>query len=58
MIYELKQYSCDNCGNLSEVLDPDAPLPDGWVSLSRFTHYCPRCAKSNIKYQKNYKTYE
>lgn len=50
MIYELKQFSCDNCGNLSEVLDPDAPLPDGWKWTTRLTHYCPTCVKKlNIK---------
>lgn len=43
MIYELKQYSCDKCGCLSDFLDPDAPLPQGWVSLSSFTHYCQEC---------------
>lgn len=47
MIYELKQYGCDNCGQLSEILDIDQPLPKGWkyVDGCRFTVYCDKCAK-------------
>ena len=47
MEYELKQYGCNKCGRLSDVLDPDEKLPNGWViGESRFTHYCPECAKT------------
>ena len=45
MKYDLKQYGCDECGRLTEVLDVDQPLPKGWMRYSRFTHYCPDCAK-------------
>lgn len=47
MKYDLKQYGCNDCGNLSEVLDPDARLPEGWISTGRGTHYCPECAKKH-----------
>ena len=30
MEFELKQYQCDCCGCLTDVLDPDQKLPDGW----------------------------
>lgn len=46
MEYELKQYGCNKCGKLSDVLDPDAKLPKGWVIVSKLTHYCPECAKT------------
>lgn len=45
-LYELKQYGCDNCGALTEVLDPDQSLPKGWVFGKSFRKcYCPECAK-------------
>lgn len=44
--YELIQYGCDNCGRLSEVLDPDEGLPKGWVYGTTFREcLCPECAK-------------
>ena len=46
MIYPLVQYGCDNCGALTEVLDPDQPLPKGWtLGDGRYVHYCPKCSK-------------
>ena len=46
-VYELVQYGCDNCGTLTEVMDPDQQLPKGWVWLPETRHgiYCPECAK-------------
>lgn len=46
-VYELIQYGCDNCGTLTEVMDPDQQLPEGWVWLPETRHgiYCPECAK-------------
>ena len=50
MDYTLVQYACDNCGELTEVLDPDQPLPKGWTyGNGLHVHYCPKCSK-----QKNY----
>jgi len=55
MKYDLVQYGCDRCGELTDVLDPDDHMPDGWVILmpdqdDRFKHLCPKCAKElNIK---------
>ena len=52
MEYPLKQYGCDRCGELSDILEVDAPLPEGWFitapmseAASRFTHLCPACAR-------------
>lgn len=49
MEYPLKQYGCDGCGKLTEVLDCDQPLPKGWT-FGDGTHecYCPECSK-NLK---------
>lgn len=46
-VYELIQYGCDNCGKLTEVMDPDQRLPEGWVWVPETRHgiYCPECAK-------------
>lgn len=45
-VYELVQYGCDNCGNLSAVQDPDQKIPEGWVfGENHRTCYCPECAK-------------
>ena len=45
-VYELVQYGCDNCGTLTEVMDPDQKIPEGWVfGESRHDCYCPECAK-------------
>lgn len=45
-VYELIQYGCDNCGTLTEVMDPDQKIPEGWV-FGEYRHncYCPECAK-------------
>lgn len=48
MIYELKQYACNDCGELSDVLDTDQQIPKGWLTTSRLTHYCPKCAKKHV----------
>ena len=46
MDYHLIQYGCDNCGELTEVMDCDQPLPEGWTTgEGRHTHYCPQCSK-------------
>ena len=47
MEYPLKQYGCDKCGELSEVLDCDQPLPKGWTYVGEHmeTLYCPKCSK-------------
>lgn len=47
MIYELKQYACNDCGELTDVLDTDQQIPKGWLTTSRLTHYCPKCAKKH-----------
>ena len=53
MIYPLVQYGCDNCGALTEVLDPDQPLPKGWtLGDGRYVHYCPKCSKCKKKNRK------
>ncbi len=53
MIYPLVQYGCDNCGALTEVLDPDQPLPKGWtLGDGRYVHYCPKCSKCKKKTEK------
>lgn len=44
----LKQFMCNDCGALSEVLDIDASLPDGWIIITRHTHYCDKCAAKHI----------
>lgn len=49
MEYPLKQIGCDDCGELTPVLDIDEQLPKGWVMISRFTHYCPRCKNKHKK---------
>lgn len=48
MEYPLKQYGCDKCGKLSEVLDPDQPLPKGWTYVGDLmeTLYCPKCSRN------------
>jgi len=52
MKYDLVQYSCDICGNLSEVLDPDQRITDfGWKFVfddRAITHLCPECS---LKYK-------
>lgn len=47
MEYPLKQFGCNDCGCLTDVLDIDARLPKGWMLVSTFTHYCPKCAKKH-----------
>lgn len=50
MDYPLVQYSCDNCGKLTEVMDCDEPLPKGWTyGDGLHTHYCPKCSKHKNK---------
>ena len=44
MKYDLVQYGCNECGALTDVLDIDQSLPDGWLMVSRMTHLCPACA--------------
>ncbi len=50
MKYDLVQYSCDICGNLSEVLDPDQNIVDfGWKIIFddkafTLTYLCPECS--------------
>lgn len=46
MKYDLVQYGCDICGKLTDVLDVDQPLPNGWKAVTRFTHVCPQCVIS------------
>lgn len=46
MEYLLVQYACNKCGKLTPVLDCDEKLPNGWVIVNKFVHYCPKCAKS------------
>lgn len=52
MKYDLVQYGCDICGNLSEVLDPDQNIVDfGWKIVfddKAITHLCPECS---LKYK-------
>ena len=52
MEFELKQYQCDCCGCLSDVLDPDQKLPDGWKVIipdsDKYKHLCPECAKKFV----------
>lgn len=47
MIYELKQYACNDCGELTDFLDTDQQIPKGWLTISTLTHYCPKCAKKH-----------
>lgn len=53
MEFELKQYQCDCCGKLTDVLDPDQKLPDGWKimipSSDKYKHLCPECARKYIQ---------
>lgn len=50
MDYPLVQYSCDNCGELTEVMDCDEPLPKGWTYGDGIhTHYCPKCSSKKNK---------
>ena len=39
----LKQYSCNDCGKLSDVLDIDENIPNGWDMVNSHTHYCDKC---------------
>ena len=52
MEFELKQYQCDCCGCLSDVLDSDQKLPDGWKVIipdsDKYKHLCPECAKKFV----------
>ena len=52
MEFELKQYQCDCCGCLTDVLDPDQKLPDGWKviipSSDKYKHLCPECARKFV----------
>lgn len=42
----LVQYVCDKCGNLTEVMDCDQKLPNGWTyGKGIHTHFCPKCSK-------------
>lgn len=46
----LVQYMCDKCGNLTEVMDCDQKLPNGWTyGEGRHTHFCPKCTKKIMK---------
>ena len=52
MKYDLVQYGCDKCGELTPVMDPDEKMPEGWVVLMpfdeerhKYRHLCPKCAK-------------
>ena len=53
MEFELKQYQCDCCGKLTDVLDPDQKLPDGWKVMipgsDKYKHLCPECARKYIQ---------
>ena len=45
-VYELKQFGCDNCGALTDVLDPDESIPKGWIyGDGRHECYCPDCVR-------------
>ena len=52
MEFELKQYQCDCCGCLSDVLNPDQRLPDGWKTIipdsDKYKHLCPECTKKFV----------
>ena len=52
MEFELKQYQCDCCGCLTDVLDSDQKLPDGWKVIipdsDKYKHLCPECAKKFV----------
>ena len=42
----LVQYQCNKCGNLTDVMDCDEPLPNGWTyGENRNDHLCPNCSK-------------
>ena len=46
MKYELVQYQCNKCGCLTDVMDCDERLPQGWVyGESRNEHLCQNCSK-------------
>ena len=48
MTYELVQYGCNECGVLSEVVEADsAQFPEGWITISKSTHYCDKCASKH-----------
>jgi hypothetical protein len=53
MEFELKQYQCDCCGKLTDVLDPDQKLPDGWKVMipgsDKYKHLCPECTRKYIQ---------
>lgn len=53
----LKQYMCNDCGKLSDILDCDQKLPKGWLMISSHRHYCDRCA-SKHKHEDDYKKEE
>ena len=45
-VYELVQYGCDNYGTLTEVMDADHKIPEGWVfGENHRICYCPDCAQ-------------
>jgi len=45
-VYELVQYGCDNCGAMTDIMDPDQKIPEGWVfGENHRICYCPECAK-------------
>ena len=48
MDYQLVQYGCNKCGKLTEVLDLDESLPEGWTyGEGLHVHYCPECSKAS-----------
>lgn len=47
MIDEFISYRCNDCGNCTDILCVDDPMPKGWISNGRQTHYCPECAKKH-----------
>ena len=55
MKYNLIQYGCDCCGNLTPVLDADQPLPKGCISITRFTHLCPNCKNERERFRNHKK---
>lgn len=45
MKYQLVQYQCNECGDLTGVMDCDERLPQGWVIRGSNVHFCPNCSK-------------